>query len=126
MPPRALKPKSQLLVELQKEFGVGAEFYKIIADIARGKGVLVPTDMEGVFRRVIPTTGEILMAAIHMLDRINGKVRQGVDVTVDNATPKKNYDALSVAELEQLEALTRKITDGEVVEGQFTLTEGNK
>lgn len=123
----AKKPgrRTALIAMLEAKFGDGGEWVDLVARVARGQTIAIETEMKGVVKLVTPDLDQMLDAANTLLDRQHGRARATLDVEVAELPKGRNYDALTLQELETLERLTRKL-DAPIVDAQFSLTEGKK
>lgn len=127
MPPR----RTPLQRHLDREFGPNGEgLIDVLKKIALGELTTeAPSGLDGLTKIVRPTVAERTVAAKALLAYQHGMPHSTIDVQVDVEPKKKwNPDALSLAELEQLDRLARKanapaLASGIVIDGEFTACE---
>ena len=127
---RKTQPKRTIVKLLEARYGKGEPHIDFLESVASGKAIKTETDMPGVYKLVTPTLDQMIYCRELLMAYQHGRPRQSIDIEVSDERPPRNYDALSVRELEQLEALSRKtkaLTEGSnVVDAQFTPTGENK
>lgn len=114
------KPRRTIQNALDREFG--PDSLALIAQlkkIAFGEAFTrAAPGLEGAVVTVHPTIAEMHAAVMDLLAYQHGRPRQGLDVEVDDRRQKWNPDALTLAELQEMDRLARKAEAPRVVEGE--------
>lgn len=124
--------KRLIQVALDREFGTdSAALITVLKKIAFGQQFEVPGEIEGTVKRLTPTISEMKDAAMDLLAYQHGKPSQSVDVAIEATVQKWNPDALTFAELQEMDRLARKaegkqLPTGAVIDGSFTSTKDPK